>query len=164
VSTALQTGPRWRDPLALRAWLLVLAWLAIILLLSSESFSAASTGSLLRPLLRWLFPEWSSQALYSLHVAIRKLAHVSVYGVLALLCFRALRLSLEATLLRHAGIALALVLAAAATDEYRQSLLRSRTGSLADVGYDLVGGLVALAIVAAWQRARGALRDRAQRF
>jgi VanZ family protein len=163
VSAVLRTGPRGQREAALRAWLLVVAWIAVILLLSSEAFSAASTGSLLRPLLRWLFPDWSAEAIRTLHFAIRKLAHISVYGVLALLGFRALRLSFEATLLRHAGLALALVLAAAATDEYHQSLTRRRTGTLWDVGYDVLGGAVALALLLLWQRARGALRRRAER-
>jgi VanZ family protein len=159
----LRAGPQGQREAALRAWALVVAWIAVILILSSESFSAATTGSLLRPVLRWLFPDWSDEAIRTLHFAIRKLAHISVYGVLALLGFRALRLSFEATLLRHAGLALALVLAAAATDEYHQSFSRRRTGTVWDVGYDLVGGAVALAILLLWQRARGALRRRAER-
>ena len=141
VSAVQRSRPRWQEPATIQAWLLVLAWLALILLLSSDSFSSPSTGSLLRPLLRWLFPEWSAAEIRMLHAAIRKAAHVSVYGVLALLAFRAFRLSLAATALRHAGLAIALVLVAAATDEHRQSLSRARTGSLADVGYDLAGGV-----------------------
>lgn len=150
--------PRWQRPAALTAWLLVLAWLVIILVLSSEEFSAAATGSVLLPFLGWLLPGWSELEVWRLHTTIRKAAHVSVYGMLALLAFRAFRLSLVATMLRHAGLALSLVLAAAATDEFHQSLSRHRTGALADVGYDLLGAVAALAILVAWQRARGARR------
>ena len=158
MNTQQRTQPRWREPAAIQAWLLVLAWLAVILLLSSDSFASPSTGSLLRPLLRWLFPEWSAAEIRMLHGAIRKMAHVTIYGVLALLAFRAFRISLAATVLRHAGLAIALVLLAAAADEFHQSLSRARTGSLADVGYDLAGGLAALAILVVGQRARGASR------
>ena len=164
MSAALQIRPRWQGPLALRAWLLVFAWLAVILLLSSASFSETSTGSQLRPILRWLFPDWSLSEIRTLHHAIRKLAHVCVYAVLALLSFRAIRLSLEASLLRVAGLALALVLAAAATDETLQSFSETRTGALADVGYDLLGGAAALAIVVGWWRARGGVPDRPAGF
>jgi VanZ family protein len=159
-----QTGPHWRQPAAIYAWLLVFAWLALILLLSSDAFSAPTTGSLLGPVLRWLFPDWSASEIWKLHFAIRKTGHVSVYGVLALLSFRAVRLSLAASTLRHAALALALVIVSAATDEYRQSLSRARTGSLADVGYDLAGGVAALALLVAAQRTRNGIRKRRARF
>ena len=164
MSAAPTTRPLWQRPAALGAWLLVLAWLAMILLLSSEEFSAAATGGVLLPFLGWLLPGWSELEVWRLHTVIRKLAHVSVYGVLALLAFRAIRLSLAAAALRHAGLALVLVLAAAATDEYHQSLTKVRTGSLGDVGYDLVGGLAALAVLLAWQRLRGGVRPRPARL
>jgi VanZ family protein len=160
VSALRETRPRWQGPAALRAWLLVLAWLAVIFLLSSGSFSEPSTGSLLRPFLLWLFPEWSSSEIRALHHLIRKAAHMGVYGVLALLSFRALRLSLAASALRLAGLALALVLGSAAIDEFLQSFSDTRTGSLADVGYDLAGGLVALATLLYWRRERAGIPNR----
>jgi VanZ family protein len=144
---------------ALRAWLLVLAWLAIIFLLSSESFSEPSTGSLLRPFLRWLFPEWSTPEIRSLHHAIRKAAHMSVYGVLALLAFRALRFSLAGSGLRLAGLALGLVFATAATDEFMQAFSKTRTGSLVDVGYDLLGAFVVLGLLVYATRGRAAIHN-----
>ena len=148
-------GSRWLSPPALLAWLLVILWLTAILIFSSDAFSASTTASLLRPFLRWLFPEWSSAAIGSLHFAIRKTAHVSVYGVLALLTFRALRISQDAAATRHAGLTLLLVLIAASSDEYHQSLSRARTGALSDVGYDLAGGLAALGLMILWRRPRG---------
>jgi VanZ family protein len=160
VSALPQTKPRWQGRAALGAWLLVFAWLALIFLFSSESFSEPSTGSLLRPFLRWLFPEWSSSEIRTLHHAIRKAAHMGVYGVLATLSFRALRLSLAARALRLAGLALALVLGTSATDEFLQSFSATRTGSPSDVGYDLAGALVALAILLYWQRERAGIGNR----
>jgi VanZ family protein len=160
VSTLPQTAPGWRGREALYAWLLVLAWLVIIFVLSSEGFSETSTGSLLRPFLRWLFPEWNAAEIRNLHHAIRKAAHMSVYGVLALLGFRALRLSLAGTVLRLAGLAVGLVLVTAASDEFMQSFSKTRTGSLLDVGYDLAGAVVALALLLYAARARAAIRKR----
>jgi VanZ family protein len=160
VSSAPPSAASWRSPPAQRAWLVVLAWLAVILLFSSDAFSTSSTGSVLRPILRWLFPDWSSREIWRLHFAIRKLAHVAVYGVLALLALRALRLSLAASARRHAGLALALVLGAAVADEFRQSLTQARTGSAADIGYDLAGGATALGLAALARRTRAALRRR----
>ena len=154
-------GSRWLSPPALLAWLLVIVWLAVIVVFSSDAFSASSTASLLRPFLRWLLPDWTPAAIASLHFGIRKTAHVSVYGVLALLAFRALRLSQDATATRHAGLTLLLVLIAASSDEYRQSLSRARTGALADVGYDLAGGLAALGLAILWRRPRRPARTQA---
>jgi VanZ family protein len=158
VSTLSQTAPSWRGPAAQRAWLLVLAWLVIIFLLSSGSFSEPSTGSMLRPFLRWLFPEWSAAEIRSLHHAIRKAAHMCVYAVLALLAFRAVRLSLAATARRLAGLALAVVLATASVDETMQSFSKNRTGALADVGYDLAGALVVLGFLLTRGRGSAAVR------
>jgi VanZ family protein len=159
VSTLPQAAPSWRGGGALRAWGLVVAWLAIIFVFSSESFSEPSTGSLLRPFLRWLLPEWSASEIRSLHHLIRKGAHMGVYGVLALLGFRALRLSLAASALRLAGLALGLVLGTAAADESLQSFSKHRTGSLGDVGYDLAGAFLALALVLYLSRRRAAIRN-----
>jgi VanZ family protein len=124
----------------------------MILLLSSDLFSASTTTSMLRPFLRWLLPDWSSPEIASLHFMIRKGAHVGVYGVLSWLTFRALRLSQDAPAARHAGLALLLVLVVAASDEYRQSRSRWRTGTITDVGYDLAGGLAALGVAFLWRR------------
>lgn len=146
MSVAPAAAPHWRSPRALRAWLLVAVWLALIFTFSSDVFSANSTGSLVGPILRWLFPDWSAGEIWRLHYFIRKSAHPTVYGVLALLGFRALRLSSAAGAGRHAGLALLLVLAVAASDELRQSRSRARTGSQVDVGYDLAGGAAALAL------------------
>ena len=160
MSTLSQTAPSWRGRDALRAWALVLAWLVIIFLLSSESFSEPSTGSLLRPFLRWLFPEWSTAEIRNLHHAIRKAAHMSVYAVLAWLGFRALRLSLAANALRLAGLALGVVLATAASDEFLQSFSQHRTGSLTDVAYDLAGAILVLALLLYTGRGRALVRNR----
>jgi VanZ family protein len=143
----------WRSPPARRAWALVAVWLVLIFTFSSDIFSASSTGSWVGPFLRWLFPDWTPTEIWRLHYALRKSAHPTVYGVLALLAFRALRLSSAAGAWRHAALALALVLAVASSDEYRQSLSRAPTGALRDVGWDLAGGVAALALRGAFELA-----------
>jgi VanZ family protein len=146
VSAPAATVPSWRSPRARVAWLLVVAWLAVIFTFSSDLFAAPSTESWVRPLLVWLFPDWTAAEIWRLHYAIRKSAHPGVYAVLALLAFRALRLSFARSALWHAALALLLVLGVALSDELRQSRSRARTGSPVDVGYDLAGGSGALAL------------------
>jgi VanZ family protein len=89
---------------------------------------------------------------------VRRSAHLVEYGVLALLAFRAWRLSLERDLLSLAVLALALVLAVASADETRQSLSSARTGSARDVVWDLSGAVLALGLLFAHQRAWGGPR------
>jgi len=147
--------PRGLSARELRAWLAVAACIGVILLFSSDEFSAGSTSRILGPILRWLFPDLGSNTLLALHLWVRKSAHLTEYAVLGLLAFRALRLSLAISLPRTALLGLVVVLAVSATDEFRQSFLASRTGSIVDVGIDLVGGALGVCLVIALHRAAG---------
>lgn len=140
---------------AVAAWLAVAACIVAILVFSGDEFSARSTSRILAPILRWLFPDLDAAAFHALHMGARKAAHVTEYALLGLLALRALRLSLAVSLARAAGLGLGLVLAVAATDEFRQSMLHSRTGSLADVGFDLAGGVLGVGLLVAAHRALG---------
>jgi VanZ family protein len=122
-------------------------WVLVIFGLSSDSFSASSTSGVLDPLLRWLLPSLSDAAIKTLHGLVRKGAHVSVYAGLALLVLRALRIRYAVPMLRAGALSLAFVVAVASLDETHQGLSSHRTGSVRDVGLDLFGGTVALALV-----------------
>lgn len=135
-----------------RAWLAVLLCIAVIWIFSGESFSAASTSGLLTKLLRWLHPEISWRAILRIHSFARKAAHLTEYAVLAVLAFRALRLSLDVSTPRVIVLALGLVVAVAALDELRQSFLPERTGSLADVVIDFLGGALGVALIVGFHR------------
>lgn len=155
-AAAPRPGPAQAGPgRALRAWLAVAACIGLILAFSGDEFSAPSTSRILGPLLRWLFPELHGATLHAIHVWVRKAAHVVEYALLGLLAFRALRLSLAISLPRTAVLGLAVVLAVAAADELRQSFLASRTGSIADVGFDLAGGALGVFAIVAAHRAAG---------
>jgi VanZ family protein len=138
------------------AWLAVAACIAVILVFSSDEFSARSTSQILGPLLRWLFPEIRPATFHAVHVLVRKAAHVIEFAVLGLLAVRALRLSLAISRPRIALLGLAIVIGVAATDELRQSLLASRTGSITDVGFDLAGGALGVCLLIGAHRAAGA--------
>ena len=140
---------------AVRPWLAVAACIGVILLFSSDEFSAGSTSRIIGPLLRWLFPDLSPVALHALHGWVRKTAHVLEYAALGLLALRALRLSLAASLAHVSLGSLAIVLAVAATDELRQSFIASRTGSIVDVGIDLAGGALGVCLLVALHRIAG---------
>jgi VanZ family protein len=129
----------------------LVAWACFVLFASSASFSAPNTSRIIRPLLLWLFPEISEASLASVHFLVRKAAHFTEYGVLALLAARAFRTSHRLKLRQLWWlVAFALVACVALVDEYHQSFLPSRTGTIYDSLLDMTGGATALACVAAW--------------
>ena len=142
-------------PSARRAWLAVAACATVILVFSGDEFSAANTSRILGPILRWLFPDLSADAMTTLHYAVRKAAHLTEYGVLGFLAFRALRLSLAISIPRAALLGLGIVLLVSSTDELRQSFIASRTGTLRDVGLDLAGGALGVTVLVLLHRAAG---------
>lgn len=124
----------------LKAWLPVAIWAAIILSAANDTFSDAHTAGWLERLFGRVPPE--------VNVLMRKTAHVTEYGILALLAWRARR-SIVASLL--------VVLVVSSTDEFLQSRSLARTGTPKDVALDLLGGLVALAVwygLRAWMLSR----------
>lgn len=139
----------------------LLAWMTLIFFASSGEFSAANTSRIIRPLLLWLFPNISEQALNAAHALVRKAAHFAEYAVLALLAARAF-LSSSRVLLRQRwlSISLWLVIFCALLDEYRQSLVPTRTPSLWDSLIDIAGGATALLFVVALRARRERLGRR----
>ncbi len=114
---------------------------------SSASFSASNTSPVLGHLLQWLFPNASEQTLLFLHFVVRKLAHFVEYAILGLLAARAFRNSPSLGVSdRWFLISAALVIAYALVDEYHQSFVPSRTGSISDSFVDMAGGLSALLV------------------
>ena len=104
----------------LSAWLPVVAWAAVIFAFSSVPSLATELGT------------WDT--------ILRKIAHVTEYAILGALLTRAVR---------RPGLALALAVLYAASDEVHQLFVEGRHGSPLDVLIDTAG---ALAGVIAWQR------------
>lgn len=143
----------------------LVAWTCLILFASSSTFSASNTSRIIRPLLLWLFPNITEAKLDEVHFLVRKASHLTEYAVLAVLAARALRTSSRRALAKRWWLAsFALVAVVALTDEYHQSFLPSRTGTIYDSFLDMTGGATALAIIALWlARRRKKLGDAASR-
>jgi VanZ family protein len=138
----------------LKYWLPLLIWLGVIFVNSSSSMSAEHTSRHIVPVLLWLKPGMSSQAIWIILVFVRKSAHVIEYTVLALLLWRALR---SVSLLRTEtvmvfGAALLGSALFAASDEFHQIFVQSRTPSVHDVFLDVAGALLGLLIVTVFAR------------
>jgi VanZ family protein len=139
------------SPLA--TWLPPVAWTAVVLAMSSGEFSAENTGSVLGPLLAWLFPWLTPHHLDTIHGLVRKLGHFIEYAILAALWFRALARSRMGRT-PAAWAALAVSVACAVLDESLQAGVPTRTGSVADVALDSFGALAAIVPARlGWRRA-----------
>jgi VanZ family protein len=122
--------------------------MALIFIGSTDMLSAEHTSRFLVPFLRWLNPEINWATLTFLQTIIRKLGHVTEYAILAALLWRALR---GGTAWKpKVWILFAAVWTAcaifAASDEFHQSFVPSRTSSFRDVTIDVCGALVGLTI------------------
>lgn len=137
-----------------RAWVLAGAWTLLVLSLSSDPFSASTTGSLLQRVLAFLGAELSRGTLHALHFAVRKGAHLTEYAVLAALTLRALTNSVPKP--RAHLWAWLFSVAVALVDEGYQSTSAARTGSLSDVGVDGLGALLGIAAWSLFARNRSA--------
>jgi VanZ family protein len=85
-------------------------------------------------------------------MAIRKLAHPGVYGVLAALAFRAALLSGVSGLVGGGAVALAIAVGIAGLDELRQAQTLARTGAPTDVMLDAIGACAAVAALSILRR------------
>ena len=141
----------------LKYWLPLLIWLSVIFIGSTGVLSAEQTSRFLVPFLRGLDPKISIATILSIHFALRKLGHLIEYGILAALLWRALRGTLTST--RNIAIASLVFMVSAifaASDEFHQSFIPSRTASSKDVMIDICGALVGLTICWIFRRTRRA--------
>jgi VanZ family protein len=140
----------------LKSWLPVLIWLGVIFLGSTDLMSAEHTSRFIVPFLRWLKPDISLETLASIHLIIRKCAHLSEYVILALLLFRAsicIANLKRLALIRYVSVWVACFLVAA-TDEFHQTFVASRGASVRDVMIDSIGAILGLLIGAVFVRRR----------
>jgi VanZ family protein len=118
---------------ALAAWLPAIAIAAVIFTLSAQANLRVTDGDL--------------------DLVLRKLAHMIVFGLLAAACLRGL--TFHGVSGRTALIAAACMATGyAITDEFHQTFVTGRSGSPIDVGIDMVGIAIGLAVLAASPRLR----------
>ena len=112
-----------------QSWLPAIAWAGLIFAFSAQ------------PNLRFVPDEF-------LDFVVRKLGHMGVFGILALLLWRAL--ATTTAWRRPWAWALALTVLYAVTDELHQGGVAGRHASAVDVGIDAAGALIAVAAVGSW--------------
>lgn len=135
-------------------WLPPIALMGLIFFISTDFGSAEHTSGFIEPILRWLKPDISRDAIDQAHFLFRKAGHLTGYAILGILWWRALMHRISPTASHSPGMnaATALVISAlyAASDEYHQSFVPSRGASVHDVMIDTCGALVGLALALIW--------------
>lgn len=142
-------------PNLVRAWWPAIAWIGLIAFESTDFFSAEHTGSMLFMLLKRLFGDINLYKFLVFHHYLRKTGHVVGYGMLSLLLLRGWRATFahtRALLLRAALLSWLGTISVAALDEWHQSYIPSRTGTLRDVALDTVAGVAFLVVAYFWLR------------
>ena len=134
-------------------WGVVLAWMALISLMSTEPFSASNTHRYLDPILRYLFPQITAAEFAFWHFIIRKSAHFVEFFVLGLLAYWASRRGRSP---RWRAVwmleALALAVLYSLVDELHQLFVPNRTPSWYDSSIDSLGASASQVII--WLRHR----------
>ncbi len=128
----------------IKRWLPVMLWLSFVFFMSTGTFAAENTFSLVRAVLASLFPRLRLDQIAAIHGVIRKAAHVFEYFILGFLLLRAFRDDPQAGWKwRWSFFAMASVVLWALGDEFHQSFVPTRTAPMTDVAIGTVGGALA---------------------
>ena len=146
----LQTAPVPPVPSWLNAWWPALAWAAFIFLMSTDTFSAYHTGSVLGPIIRWLAPSLSEDQVELVHYVIRKSAHFTEYFIFGVFLFRAVRGAHKGWRWTWGLSAWFIAACYSGLDEIHQAFIASRTASPYDSLLDSSGAFVAMIFLLLW--------------
>jgi VanZ family protein len=134
-------------------WIPVLVMLMVQYSFSTNAFSSDETSRFVVPVLRALLRNPTAEQLQFWHHVIRKAAHVTEYCILGLLVYRAFQVDVARSS-KVALLTVVFVAAAATFDEFHQSFVLSRGSSVFDVGWDCIGGLIAIILLWVWRAFR----------
>ena len=127
-----------------RYWLPPILWAAVIFAASGNAFAAANTAPVLASILNAFLGRAPTPSQFeTIHFLVRKAAHLTEYGIFGALLFRAIRAGREGWNWRWAVWAIAIAALYAASDEWHQSFVPSRTPSVIDVLIDTTGATLA---------------------
>ncbi|MBC8095054.1 MAG: VanZ family protein [Akkermansiaceae bacterium] len=151
-------------------WLPVILWMMLIFSASGDTKSFQRSSRIIGPLINWLFPNLSEENVDQVVTAARKGAHLTEYAILAILFWRAIRQPKKSDPRPwNRKLALGSVLFVALyamTDEYHQSLIPERQGSVLDVLIDTAGaglGMLFLWLLIRWRKSSGNSKKSAER-
>jgi VanZ family protein len=155
-----------QNPSAWRQWIPALIWLGVIVLESTDLFSSRNTAVLLYSLITTLFGQVDPAQVKTINAVLRKVGHMVGYGVLSFLLFRAWRATMRPGTQTWdflcAAVAFLTAAATASLDEWHQTFIASRNGTLRDVFLDSAAalGVQFLIFGLLWKRGRSAKKHR----
>ncbi len=139
----------------LKYWLPAILVALLISLLSTHYFSGEETARVIIPLLHWHFPAATLHMLRLMHVGIRKMAHVTEFGLFSITVFHGIRGGRSGWRFRWALATLVIAVTYAGLDEWHQSFVPLREARARDVAIDALGAMLAQVLVwgyANWRR------------
>ncbi|HEY8130310.1 MAG TPA: VanZ family protein [Thermoanaerobaculia bacterium] len=129
---------------AIRLWLPPILWTIIIFAGSTGEFSSGQTEPWLATLINSIIGHQLSPSQFgAIHFLIRKGSHLTEYGILGALLFRAFRAERGGWNTRWALAAVAVAAAVGGLDEWHQVFVPSRTASVSDVLFDAASAALA---------------------
>jgi VanZ family protein len=133
-------------------WIPAILVAILISSFSTHYFSGDQTGRIVYPLLHRLFPHASAGMIHAMHTGIRKMAHVTEFGIFSLAVFHGIRGSRTGWRFNWALVTLLLAVGYAGLDEWHQSFVPLREARVRDVAADAMGAVLAQSLV--WFYAR----------
>ena len=128
--------------------LTTLAWAVLVFYLSTEKFGSDFSQRLVGQALTLLHINVSPRAVHILDTLLRKFAHLTEYGILALFVYGSFAQEQPFRWkLRQAVGCIGIVGLYSLTDEFHQRFVPGRHASLLDCGIDVAGAAIALIII-----------------
>lgn len=134
-------------PTYLKLWTPAILVAFLISMFSTHYFSDVQTGRAILAALHWLVPWATHRALHLIHMGIRKMAHVTKFGVFSATVFRGARAGRVGWRIDWVIVTLVIAAAYASLDELHQMFVPMRHASPRDVAIDTFAALQAQLIV-----------------
>jgi VanZ family protein len=131
----------------LKYWIPAILVATMISIFSTRYFTGEQTARVIVPVLHWLFPHAAPHLLHLMHVGIRKLAHVTEFGLFSITVFHGIRAGRAGWQSSWALGTLLIAVTYAGIDEWHQTFVPLRHATPRDVAIDAVGALLAQVLV-----------------
>ena len=132
----------------LKYWVPAVVWAIVILAASSQTLSAEHTGQWIQEIVTGITGSPLAPNVFAIvHFTIRKLAHLTEYGIFGAVAFRAFRGEHRGWSMPWTIAALVSAILLASIDEWHQTFVPGRTGAVTDVLIDFGGATVAQFLV-----------------